>query len=414
MNMAFLALTIFLATYILIAARQFRFLHIGRPAGALLGAAAMVATGVVPVRRAFASIDMATIGLLFGMMVISEYLRTAGFFRALTENLCRKTSSPAGFLTAVVWISGIGSAFLVNDPVCIMMTPIVLAYAALSERDPLPFLIALATSSNIGSMATLAGNPQNMLIAGASGLSYARYAMAIFPLALVLLMINNFLLLKIYGKRLSEGFAGAGELKEVRVKKSLLWKSLIVLAAVVFSWFSGVDLAFGAIAGAAAMILIARISPERILARLDWTILVFFAGLFVVVDAVEYTGAIESFFNFIPKELGLGGSFIFGLASVLLSNLFSNVPFVMVAVKWAGASTDPGFFFYLLAVTSTLAGNLTLIGSMANLIVVEMARGTRIVGFREYFRYGILITILTFAISIGYLYVLFKTFSYRP
>lgn len=414
MDIAVLAIVIFLSTYILIAASQFKFLHIGRPAGALLGAATMVASGVVPVKRAFASIDLATIGLLFGMMVISEYLRTAGFFRALTEKLSRRTSSPAAFLTAVVWISGIGSAFLVNDPVCIMMTPIVLAYASLSETDPLPFLIALATSSNIGSMATLAGNPQNMLIAGASGLSYARYAMGVFPLALVLLLMNNYLLLKVYGKRLGEEFPGTGEMKEVRVKKSLLWKSLIVLVSVVLSWFLGVDLAFGAIAGAAAIILLARISPERIFARLDWTILVFFAALFVVVDAVEYTGALENFFSFIPKDMGLGGSYMFGLASVLLSNLFSNVPFVMVAVKWAGSSTDPGFFYYLLAVTSTLAGNLTLIGSMANLIVVEMARGARVVGFREYLRYGLLITFVTTVLSIWYLFVLFKILHFKP
>ncbi len=414
MDISVLALTIFLATYILIAARQFKFLHIGRPAGALLGAAAMVASGVVPIKRAFASIDLATIGLLFGMMVISEYLRTAGFFRALTEKLSRRTSSPSAFLTAVVWISGIGSAFLVNDPVCIMMTPIVLAYAALSERDPLPFLIALATSSNIGSMATLAGNPQNMLIAGESGLSYARYAMAVFPLALILLLLNNFLLLRVYGKRFGEGLPGAIEMKEVRVKKSLLLKSLIVLVSVVSAWFMGVDLAFVAIAGAVAIILLARISPERIFARLDWTILVFFAALFVVVDAVEYTGALENFFSFIPKDLGLGGSFMFGLASVLLSNLFSNVPFVMVAVKWAGSSTDPGFFYYLLAVTSTLAGNLTLIGSMANLIVVEMARGARVVGFREYLRYGLLITFVTTIFSTVYLFQVFKVLNFKP
>ncbi len=414
MDIAVLALTIFLATYILIAARQFKFLHIGRPAGALLGAVAMVASGVIPVGNALRSIDMATIGLLFGMMVISEYLRTAGFFRALTTRLCEKTSSPGAFLSAVVWISGIGSAFLVNDPVCIMMTPIVIAYADMAEIDPLPLLIALATSSNIGSMATLAGNPQNMLIASASGLSYARYAMGVFPLALILLALNNFLLLKVYGKRLKEGFSGDGRLMEVRVKKNLLWKSLMVLVSVVLAWFLGVDLAFGAIAGAAAIILLARVSPERIFARLDWTILVFFAALFVVVDAVEYTGALENFFNFIPKELGLGGSFVFSLASVLLSNLFSNVPFVMVAVKWAGASSDPGYFYYLLAVTSTLAGNLTLIGSMANLIVVEMARGARVVGFREYLKYGLLITFVTTILSIGYLFLLFKIFCFIP
>ncbi len=159
-----IALLIFVFTYILIAARRFRVLHIGRPAGAMLGAAMMVFFGVLTVDGAYRIIDLNTIVLLFGMMVISEYLRLAGFFRGIASIFIKNISSPKKFLTAVVWISGLGSAFLVNDTVCIMMTPIILAFTISSEVDALPFLIALATSSNIGSMGTLTGNPQNMLI----------------------------------------------------------------------------------------------------------------------------------------------------------------------------------------------------------------------------------------------------------
>lgn len=403
-----IALLIFSFTYLLIAARRFRLLHIGRPAGALVGATMMVVLGVISIEGAYRTIDLNTIILLFGMMVISEYLRLAGFFRGVATIFIKNISAPKNFLTAVVWISGIGSAFLVNDTVCIMMTPIILAYTISMEVDALPFLIALATSSNIGSMGTLAGNPQNMLIGSYAHLNYSKYFIVVFPLALFLLYLNNILLNKVFEKRLAEEKGSPPQIPEFRIKKNLMAKSGIVLLLVVLFWFLGFHLSFTALCGASVLILVARISPQRVFSKIDISILLFFAGLFIVIGAMEETRVFDYFEPFVPTNFTFLGSILFSFITVIFSNFFSNVPFVMVALKWASKASSSEYFYYLLAVISTLAGNLTLVGSMANLIVVEMAKGTRIVGFREYFKFGLLITFLSCLISVSYLYLVFK------
>lgn len=403
-----IAIVIFGFTYLLIAARRFSLLHIGRPAGALLGATMMVFFGVLTVDGAYRSIDLNTLVLLFGMMVISEYLRLAGFFKGVAALFIKNLSSPRKFLTAVVWISGIGSAFLVNDTVCIMMTPIILSYAISSEVDALPFLIALATSSNIGSIGTLTGNPQNMLIGSYGHLSYSNYFAVVFPLALLLLYLNNILLKKVFKERLISDKGTTPNIPDFRIKKNLMIKSGFVLFAVVLLWFLGFHLSFTALCGAAFLILIVRISPQRIFSKIDLSILLFFAGLFVVIGAMEETRVFDYFAPYVPEQLTFKGGVFFSFITVIFCNFFSNVPFVMVAMKWVSKTASSEYFYYLLAVISTLAGNLTLIGSMANLIVAEMAKGTRVVGFREYFRYGLLITFVSCLISVCYLFVVFK------
>ncbi len=185
-------------------------------------------------------------------------------------------------------------------------------------------------------------------------------------------------------------------------------KSGLVLFAVIIFWFLGFHLSFTALCGAAFLILMVRISPQRIFSKIDLSILLFFAGLFVVIGAMEETGFFEYLTPYIPEELTFEGSVIFSFITVIFSNFFSNVPFVMVAMKWASKTASSEYFYYILAAISTLAGNLTLLGSMANLIVVEMAKGTRIVGFREYLRSGLIITFISSLISICYLFVVFK------
>lgn len=398
-----IALVIFALTYILIAARRFALLPVGRPAGALLGAAAMVVFGVLTPVEAYGSIDLRTISLLFGMMVITGYLQAARFFPALSRWVLRRASSPRALLGAVVWISGGASAFLVNDTVCLMFTPVVLALALELEVDALPLLMALATSSNIGSVATLTGNPQNMLIGTASHIPYRQYLLIMAPLTVCLLAVNHFLLLKFYSRELQKGPKARKGVGKSLIHRPLIVKSLVVLACVVAAWLLGADLSFTAVAGAAILIAWGRREPRRTFERLDWTLLLFFAGLFVVIAGVEKSGAVTWLTGLFPTGGGIWGAVNFSIFSVLCSNLFSNVPFVLVAAKWVGSLPSPELHWYLLALTSTLAGNLTLVGSMANLIVAALSRGVRPVGFREYLRYGVPITILTTAIGVAYL-----------
>ncbi|MEW5763392.1 MAG: anion transporter [Acidobacteriota bacterium] len=397
------ALAVFIGTYFLIAARRFRLLHIGRPAGALVGAVAMVLLGVLSPDEAFAAVDLPTLGLLFGMMVLSAYLEEAGFFSALAAATLRRSATPGRLLGAVVWVSGISSAFLLNDTVCLVLTPIVVALVIALRLEPLPYLLALATSANIGSVATLAGNPQNMLVGTASGIPYREYLAVMAPAAVLCLGLNHALLRAVFRSRLAPVRTTASADWPHRVRRPMLVKTLAALAGVVAAWLLGADLAAAAIAGAALAILLNRFSPEPLLARLDWSLLVFFAALFVVMEGVNRAGCLAAAQAWLPESSGPLGIAAFALLSVAGSNLFSNVPFVMAAGGWVGSLSDARLHWYLLALTSTFAGNLTLVGSMANLIVAELAKGLHPIGFREYLRYGVLITIVTTVVGVVYL-----------
>lgn len=402
-----LALTVLVVTYVLIAARRLRLLHIGRPAGALVGAVAMVLLGVLSPAEAYGAIDLGTLALLFGMMVLSGYLEEAGFFGALAALTLRRSSSPVFLLGAIVWVTGIASAFLLNDTVCLVMTPIVGALVVALRLDPLPYLLALATSANIGSVATLAGNPQNMLVGTASGIPYREYLLVMAPVALLCLAINHALLLAVFRSRLGPLASEAAAEIPFRVRRPMLVKSLAALAGVVLAWLLGADLSFAAVAGAALVILLNRFSPTRILERLDWSLLLFFAALFVVIGGVARSGALALARDVLPHSSGLLGVVAFSALSVAGSNLFSNVPFVMAAGTWVSALPEPRLHWYLLALTSTFAGNLTLVGSMANLIVAELSKGLHPIGFREYFRYGLVITLVTTVVGVAYLAAVF-------
>lgn len=397
------ALGVFAVTFVLIAARRFSLLHIGRPAGALLGAVGMVLLGTLTPTEAYAAVDLNTLGLLFGMMVLSGYLEEAGFFGALAARTLRRSATPKALLGTVVWVSGIASAFLLNDTVCLVMTPIVATLVLAMRLDPLPFLLALATSANIGSVATLAGNPQNMLVGTASGIPYREYLLIMAPVALLCLALNHILLLVVFRTRLQPAASTACAEIPYRVRRPMLVKSLAAVAGVVLAWLLGADLSFAAVAGAALVILLNRFSPAWILAKLDWSLLLFFAALFVVMGGVARSGALEWARSLMPQSSGVLGAMAFSLFSVAGSNLFSNVPFVMAAGSWVNTLPNARFHWYLLALTSTFAGNLTLVGSMANLIVAELAKGLHPIGFREYFRYGVVITAATTIVGVGYL-----------
>ncbi|MGC8724390.1 MAG: SLC13 family permease [Acidobacteriota bacterium] len=401
------ALLVFAVTYVLIAARRFSLLHIGRPAGALLGAVGMVLLGVLTPKEAFACVDLPTIGLLFGMMVLTGYLREAGLFSAVVWRTLDRKWSPRAVLGGVVWLSGLASAFLVNDTVCLMMTPLLCVLTEAAGLDPLPYLLALATSANIGSVATLAGNPQNMLIGMASGIPYREYLLVMAPVAALCLGLNHWLLLSVFGKRLRSGARAEVSGGAPRVKRAIAARSLLVLAGVVVAWLLGADLAFTAVCGAALLILINRISPSKVFRELDWPLLLFFAALFVVVGGVERAGVVAALRAWLPAGGGAAGIAGFTVVSVAASNLFSNVPFVLVAAKWVQGLPAPRLHWYLLALTSTFAGNLTLVGSMANLIVAELSGGLRVMGFRQYFRYGALVTLATTVAGVLYLVLVF-------
>jgi len=389
------AAAIFLLTYLVLGLGALPPLRIDRAGATLVGATLMVAFGVVSPVQAAGAIDVGTLALLFGMMVVAANLRLAGFFGWTVSRVLGVTRSPRLLLVLTTWLSGVLSALVVNDTVCVLMTPLVLELAAHAGLPPTPFLLALAMGANAGSVATVVGNPQNMMIASTGAISYARFAAALAPVALGSLAITSVVLVLWYGRRLPATIETAPEAALPRVHGPLLAKTIAVVLGLVVAMLLGVQPPLAAMAAASVLLVTRRVWPRRVHALIDWPLLAMFAGLFVVVEGVERSGIAAWL---IARLTGaLGGARGFVALTAALSNLVSNVPAVMLLGKAAAAAPDPDRARLLLAMASTLAGNLTLVGSVANLIVVSQA-GPRVrVGFWAYARVGAPITLLTLA-----------------
>ncbi|NLI75725.1 MAG: anion transporter [Candidatus Riflebacteria bacterium] len=403
---------IFAFAFILISFRQLRWLPIGRPAGAMTGAVLMVVAGVMTPEEAYALVNWDTICLLLGMMILAEYLRDAGLFEEVSRHL-RGIGSPFLFLAALSLLAGILSAIFVNDTICVVMTPLLLILCRELRLKPFPYLMALATSSNIGSALTLTGNPQNMIIGTMSRLSYAGFlAKMALPVG-VGLGLNLLLLWLYYGKSLTSdrtlrivgkpGRETTGEPTDLRI-------GLFSLGVAVAGFFAGFSMAFSALGGAALVIILHRKDPRLLLDRVEWSLLLFFAGLFVVIGGLKTSGLADHLTR-ASLELLRGDptrqAWVFSGLTLIGSNLFSNVPYVLLVGHAIPHLPHSEFFWCLLAFASTVAGNLTLIGSVANLIVAELAKDTCEMGFRRYARFGVPSTLLVTGVGTLVLLYLF-------
>jgi Na+/H+ antiporter NhaD/arsenite permease-like protein len=394
-----LAIAIFALTYLLISGRRLKILPLYRPAAALLGAVLMVACGVMTPEEAYRAVDYDTLVLLLGMMIISAYLSLAGFFDFAAGWILRVAQTPQRLLLYLVIVSGVLSALLVNDTICFLLTPVVVTVIARAGLPLMPYLLALAMSANLGSVATLVGNPQNMIIGHRSGLDFADFTLSLAPVAAVGLAIQYAVLRIGFRRMLAQAIIAPPTASVVRpANATLLCLSLGVLGLVFVGFLAGLHLAWTALAGGALLMVLARLDTHDVLKLVDWHLLVFFAALFIVVEGLNNTGLPEDLYR---RASGLFGTTINSQAwnlawfSAIGSNVFSNVPFVLVAGNWMKGFADPALMWKVLALSTTFAGNLTILGSVANIIVVESARQHCEVGFWDYARYGIPITLLT-------------------
>jgi Na+/H+ antiporter NhaD/arsenite permease-like protein len=408
-----LAATLFLLTYLGLVLGEVPRLRMDRAGIAFAGAALVLSTGVLTLAQAASpdSIDYETLCLLFGMMIVVGFLRLSGFLARLTQWSLQRIRSPRGLLALVILLAGVLSAFLVNDIVCLALTPLVLHIAKRLGFDPLPHLIGLATAANIGSTGTITGNPQNMIIGVQSRISYVAFAAHLMPVAILGLAIDFMVVSLVYRRALAgsraEAVAGSGEFRfaplPTRLRR-LQWKSATVAFLTVILFFTGLPMAVVAL-GAAAVLLVGRLKPERIYREVDWSLLLLFSSLFVVVHAFQVH--VVSRWNvagwgfLLDHPIGL-----LGLASAVLSNLVSNVPAVLLfePLMHAVPLAARPHAWLALAMSSTLAGNLTIPGSVANLIVVEKAKreGT-IISFWEHCKVGVPVTLLTLGLGIAWL-----------
>jgi len=394
------AYAIFLASYLVFALGKFPGLKIDRPGAAILGAVAMFAFRIVRPDDALHFIDFPTLALLFSMMLIVGNLHLAGFFD-WNAHLILQRLKPAHLLPAVIVTSGILSAFFVNDIVCLVMVPFVLSVTKRMRVQPLPYLLAVATSSNIGSVATITGNPQNMLIGSFSGIAYRDFVFHLGPVAVIGLFLNWLLLHWLYMRELKvKEQVRAVQLPELDLSR--VAKPTLVGTAVMVAFFAGVPPAMAAAVGAAALLITRTLEPRKLYDEVDWGLLIFFIGLFLVVGGAENAGIVRQLLD-VAKHWNLQSLPTFVVAVAILSNIVSNVPAVMLLKSLVASFANAHTAWLALAMASTLAGNLTITGSVANIIVVEAARPEIKISFWEYFRAGAPITFATLLVGLAWL-----------
>ncbi len=420
MHSQWIAAAIVPLTYGAIAVGRVPRLRMNRATIALVGAAALLAVRAIDEEQAFSAIDLGTITLLFAMMIINNNLRLAGFYHWVGNRVLGLAHTPRALLGVVVVASGVLSALFLNDPICLLFTPVVVDLTRRARREPIPYLIGLATAANVGSTATITGNPQNVIIGRASGIPYLSFLLDLAPVSLIGLAICwGVIVLAFPGEfRRGEGLLpvaapprASGDSRQAATYQPLLTRSLAVVGGLLTAFLVGLPIAASALV-AAGLLLISGLHPRKLLA-VDGELLAFFAGLFVVSGAIEATGMSARLFAAAAPVLR-GGVPALSLVTAALSNVVSNVPAVMLLRSAIAGLPNPRAAWLTVAMASTLAGNLTLLGSVANLIVAEVAsaRGVR-VSFGAYLRVGVPITILTIAVGIVWLMLLFPVGGLR-
>ncbi len=378
-------------------------LALDRTGVALLGAIVLLATERVSPQAAWDAVDVSTIALLFSLMVVSAQFRLGGFYTHITRRLAGVQVSPDALLALLIAVAGALSALLANDIVCLAMAPVLVEGCARRRLDPVPFLLALACAANVGSAATLIGNPQNMLIGQTLHLSFSGYLLdagvpSVLGLAAVWLIVRW----RVRGQWHKEM-----PVPDVPVNRFNVWQTgkgivvlvLLVIAFLATPWPRDVM----AMIAAGVLLTSRRMASRDILALVDWHLLVLFGGLFVVNHALEATGALgQAMGGLAASGVPVSQPFwLFGI-SVFLSNLVSNVPAVMLLLP---SATHP-LAGPVLALSSTLAGNLFIVGSIANIIVVDQAARFDVrITWRDHARVGVPVTLLTLALAAGWLWL---------
>ena len=387
-------LLIFLGTYFVLAVGRLPWSRVDRTGAAIIGASLMVGFGVLSLEEAFQAINYETIILLFGMMIVVAHLRVSGFFALVSSWVVRHVHRPLYLLCAVVAVAGVFSAFFVNDTMCLVLTPLILDVVTRLKRNPVPYLLAVAMAANIGSAATITGNPQNMLIGTFSRIPYRTFAAHLAPIAAVGLGLTILLIYMAYRQEFADPGRVDIEERPVRLHRGLLWKSVLGAASMLVLFFADWSAPKVAIVVGALLLITRRVKPEKIYREIDWSLLVLFAGLFIVIAGIEKTALLDDLAA-LAAHLELNRIGVLSGLAAILSNVVSNVPAVLLFKPLMAHLANPSRGWLALAMSSTLAGNLTLLGSVANLIVVERARHAVNISFAEYLKVGVPLTVLS-------------------
>jgi Na+/H+ antiporter NhaD/arsenite permease-like protein len=413
MGFAFYAAgAIFVATYVLISAQKVGRFHVDRPAAAMLGAALMIAFGVVGPLQAIQSIDLNVILLLLGMMLLVAGLDACGFFDHISLLIARRARTQWEFLWTLMVATAVLSALVLNDAIALLMTPIVVRACRGMALDPVPFLVGEGIAVNVGSVATEVGNPQNAFIGIHSGIPFLEYALFMVPITAACLAISIGVVRLAFRHRLAGAITSRppGD-SLVPIHRRGLAFTLAVLAVAVVAfvasapvWLPAIALVGGSVVLFGLPLVNRGASARGVLGKVDWSILLFFIGLFVVIAGVESSGLrawIQAGFTALTGGASGGVVWLSGLTA-LLSNLVSNVPAVLLLAQVVQGAPGPSqrTLWLTLAASSTLAGNATILGAAANIIIVQAASRQGVnISFRDWFRAGFPATVATLVLA---------------
>ncbi|MEK7483154.1 MAG: SLC13 family permease [Planctomycetota bacterium] len=393
-----IALSIFVITYIGIALGEIPFLQLDRTGIALLGAILMIVFGVLSIDQINSAVDLPTLFLLYSLMIISAQLRLGGFYTWLIFKMTPYVKKPFLFLGLSMLVSAILSAILANDIICLAFTPIMTVSVLQARMNPVPFLLGLALSSNIGSASTIIGNPQNMLIGQIGKLNFLHFILWCLPPALISLFFSYGVLCFVYRNR----FTATTSLKDPITKESWptfdrdqTFKGLLAVGLLIILFFTSYPRELTAIGIAGVLICSRKFKSRHILGLIDWPLITLFFALFVLIQGIENVHLPQKIAIFLrTHEISIQQPFILVTISAFLSNLVSNVPAVMLLLQFLNPENPTEY--YILATASTFAGNFILIGSIANLIVVEQASLYGVsISFKEHAKVGVPITLGT-------------------
>jgi Na+/H+ antiporter NhaD/arsenite permease-like protein len=404
-----LTVLIFLLTYLGVALGRIPGLLLDRTGIALLGAIAMIVAGAMSFPQAVQAVDLPTIVLLYALMVVSAQLRLGGFDTRTAFWITSLLVRPRFFLWAAMLTSAVLSSVLANDIVCLAFTPLLTLALLSGRRNPIPYLLGLGIASNIGSAATIIGNPQNMLIGQVGRLAFDRFFFWCAPPSAAALLSSYLLLCWFFRK----DFHRREEIPDARPIIQMLprfdrWQSvkgLVVVGLLLAMFLTAFPREMSAIAAAGILLCSRRLKSREMLQLVDWHLITLFCALFVLVHGIETTGLPAAILTQL-KDAGVDLHDLFTLSgvSVVLSNLVSNVPAVMLLIRFL----DPSRLdqWYALAVSSTFAGNLITIGRIANLIVIEQAAACGVnISFRAHARVGIPVTIVSLIVLAAWIAV---------
>jgi Na+/H+ antiporter NhaD/arsenite permease-like protein len=402
-----IAATIFFLTYTGIALGSIPGLAIDRTGIALLGAIAMLATGILNDNEAFKAIDAPTILLLYSLMVLSAQFTLGGFYTKVALSIVRFVIKPEVFLFAVIFTSAFLSAIIANDIICLAFTPVICVAAVRASLNPIPFVLGLSCASNIGSAATIMGNPQNMLIGQIGSLDFGKFVLWCLPPTIISLGALYLIMFTMYRGKWRDGSTELSKNADgwPKYDRHQSIKALALTAVLIVLFFTGIPREVSGLAIAGIILCNRKMTTRSILSLVDWHLITLFCALFVVVQGVLKYGIPQSGVLLLGT-MGYDINHPVALSSItlVLSNLVSNVPAVMLLLKNIdlGQTTN----LYLLALVSTYAGNLFIIGSIANLITIEQARNYNIsISFWSHAKVGVPVTIVSVLIALLWIFL---------